>query len=146
MYFDPLLKSRNIVEAALPAEDEKDATQVPVTVAPLVGHAGQMGVPLLTVLAHHLAVVVGVLLEEPLCIVVPIDVDLGEGVVGGGLDAALVHARLQPGHDELEAVALFHLLHQLVRVELAAHHQDQVLATTKGELSTKQQYPSSLDK
>jgi len=93
-----------------------------------------VGVAFLAVLAHHLAVVVGVLLEESLRVVVAIDVDLGESVVGGRLYAALVYAGLEPGHDELEPVALLHLLHQLVRVELAPHHQNQVLPEEEGRV------------
>ena len=62
--------------------------------------------------------------EESFRVVVAVDVDLGEGVVGGGLGAALVDAGLQPGQQELEAVAILHLLHQLVGGELAPHHHD----------------------
>ena len=74
-----------------------------VTLAPLVGHTGQVGVPLLTVLAHHPAVVVRVLPQEALRVVVAVDVDLGQGVVGGRLLAALVDAGLQPGQKQLQS-------------------------------------------
>ena len=62
-----------------------------------------MGVPLLAVLAHHPAVVVGVLPQEALGVVVAVDVDLGQGVVGGRLLAALVDAGLQPGQKQLQS-------------------------------------------
>lgn len=68
--------------------------QLLVTLSSLVGHAGQVGVSLLAVLAHHPAVVEGVLPQEALGVVVAVDVDLGQGVVGGGLLAALVDASL----------------------------------------------------
>jgi len=74
-----------------------------VTLPPLVGHAGQVGVPLLAVLAHHAAVVEGVLPQEALGVVVAVDVDLGQGVVGGRLLAAIVDARFQPGQQELQS-------------------------------------------
>lgn len=60
--------------------EEEQATDIDeflVTLSSLVGHAGQVGVPLLTVLAHHAAVVVGVLTQEALRVVVAVDVDLG---------------------------------------------------------------------
>lgn len=68
--------------------------QLLVTLSPLVGHAGQVGVSFLTVLSHHAAVVEGVLPQEALGVVVAVDVDLGQGVVGGGLFAAFVNASL----------------------------------------------------
>ena len=49
--------------------------------AAFVGHARQMRIALLAVFADHSGVVVGVLLQEPLRVVVGIDVDLGESVV-----------------------------------------------------------------
>ena len=49
-----------------------------VALSPLVRDTGQVGVPLLAVLAHHAAVVVGVLPQEALGVVVAVDVDLGD--------------------------------------------------------------------
>jgi len=66
--------------------------QLLVTLSSLVGHAGQVGVSLLAVLAHHAAVVEGVLPQEALGVVVAVDVDLGQGVVGGGLFATFMNA------------------------------------------------------
>ena len=45
------------------------------------------------------------LLEESLWVVVGVDVDLGQGVVGGRLVGALVDTGLQPGQDQLQPVA-----------------------------------------
>jgi len=70
--------------------------KVQVTLAPLIGHAGQVRVPLLTVAAHHRTVVEGVLLQKALRGVVAVDVDLGQGIVGSGLLAAVMNAGLQP--------------------------------------------------
>ena len=61
-----------------------------VTLSSFVGHTGEVGVSLLTVLAHHAAVVVGVLPQEALGVVVAVDVDLGQGVVGSRLLATFV--------------------------------------------------------
>ena len=50
----------------------------------------------------YLAVVILVLLEKPLSIVVGVYVDLGDSVVGCGLDGAFVHAGLEPGEGQLQ--------------------------------------------
>ena len=63
-----------------------------------------MGVSLLAVLPHHAAVVERVLPQEALGVVVAVDVDLGQSVVGGRLLAALVDTRLQPGQQQLQSV------------------------------------------
>lgn len=49
-----------------------------------------MRVPLLTVAAHHAAVVEDILPQEALSTAVAVDVDLGECVVGGRLLIALL--------------------------------------------------------
>lgn len=67
-----------------------------VTLSSLIGHTGQVRVPLLAVLSHHTAVVVGVFPQESLGVVIAVDVDLCQGIVGSGLLAALVYTRLQP--------------------------------------------------
>lgn len=68
--------------------------QLLVTLSSFVSHAGQVGVSFLTVLAHHAAVVIGVLPQKALGVVVAVDVDLGQGVVGGGLFAAFMNTSL----------------------------------------------------
>lgn len=60
-----------------------------------------MGVPLLTVAAHHAAVVVGVLPQEALSAVAAVDVDLGECIVSGRLLTAFVTPGLEPGKQQL---------------------------------------------
>ena len=68
-----------------------DSDQLSITVAPLVSFAGQMGVSLLTVLAHHLAVVVLVLHQEPFSIVVGVYVNFCNRIVCCWLYASLMH-------------------------------------------------------
>ena len=65
--------------------------------------------------------------QESLRVVVAVDVDLGERVVRGRLGDALRDARLEPGQQQLEAVALLDLLDEFVGRELAAHDQDELL-------------------
>jgi hypothetical protein len=69
--------------------------EVFVALSPLVGNAGQMGVPLLTVATNHTAIVELVLAKVALRIVVTVDVDLGEGVVGGRLLYSFMDTRLK---------------------------------------------------
>ena len=71
-----------------------------VTLSSLVGHTGQVGVSLLAVASHHSAVVERVLLQKAFRRVVAVDVDLCQGIVGGGLFAAFMDARLQPRQQE----------------------------------------------
>lgn len=61
-----------------------------------------MGISLLTVLAHHTAVVVGVLSQEPLRVVVAVNVDLGQGVVGCRLLTTFMNTSLQPRQQQLQ--------------------------------------------
>lgn len=62
-----------------------------------------MGVSLLTVLAHHAAVVEGVLPQEALWVIVAVDVNLSQGVVGCGLLAAFMDTSLQPRQQQLQS-------------------------------------------
>ena len=75
-----------------------------VALPPLVGHAGKMGVPLLAIAPHSATVVILVLPQEPLRVVVGIDVDLCQGVVGGRLLLSLVDPALQPRQQQLQSV------------------------------------------
>ena len=109
-----------------------DGNELAVAVAALVRHACQVGVALLAVLAHNLAVIILVLLQEALSVVVGVYVDLSDCVVSGRLQGPLVYARLQPRQDQLQSVSLLDLLDEFVRVELAAHHQDEVLDDVLG--------------
>ena len=77
--------------------------------AALVRDAGQVGVALLTVLADHGAVIVGVGGQEVLGVVVAVHNDLAQRVVHGRVGAALRHQVLQEGVQQLQPVALLHL-------------------------------------
>ncbi len=87
-----------------------------------------MRIALLAVLADHLTLVELVLPQELLGIQVAarVDVDLGEGVVDGGVLGALLHPRLQQRQHQLHAVPLLHLEHELVNAELPAHGHDRL--------------------
>ena len=102
-----------------------DFDQFTVALAALVGHAGQMRIAFLAVFAHHAAVVEAILLEEALGVVVAVDVNLGQGIVGGWFHRSFVDARLEPGQQQLEAVSFLNLLDQLVGRELTADDHDQ---------------------
>ena len=69
--------------------------EVFVTLSPLVGDTGQVGVPLLTVATNHAAVIELVLAEVALWVVVAVDVDLGEGIVSGRLLHSLMDTGLK---------------------------------------------------
>ena len=80
-----------------------------VTLAALVRHAGKVGVPLLAVLAHNEAVVVGVGGQEVLGIVVGVHNDLAQRIVHSRVVAALTHQVLQERVQQLQPVALLDL-------------------------------------
>ena len=50
-----------------------------------------------------------ILSEEPFSIVVAVNIDLGNGVVGGRLGAAFMDTCLQPGQDQLQPVSFLNL-------------------------------------
>lgn len=66
--------------------------QLLVTLSSLVRHTGQVGVSLLAVLSYHTAVVVRVFPQEAFRVVVAVNVDLCQSVMGRGLLAAFVDA------------------------------------------------------
>lgn len=74
-----------------------------VTLSSLISHTGQMGVPLLAVLAHHATIIIGVLSEEALRVVVAVDVDLSQGIMGSRFLTALVDTGLQPRKKQLQS-------------------------------------------
>ncbi len=76
--------------------------QLLITLPPLIRHTGQVRVPLLTILAHHLRVVELVLPEVPLRVVVGINVDLGQCVVSGWFLHSLVDTGLQQREQQLQ--------------------------------------------
>ena len=65
-----------------------------------------MWISRLTVLSNDLAVVVLILAQEPFRIVVAIDVDLGERVVGRRFDAPFVDSSLQPRQKKFQSVMM----------------------------------------
>lgn len=74
-----------------------------VALSSLICHTSQMGVPLFAVLAHHTTIIVRVLSEEPLRVIVAVDVDLSQGIVGSGLFTSLMNTGLQPGQQQLQS-------------------------------------------
>mmetsp|Transcript_25740 Transcript_25740/g.76640 ORF Transcript_25740/g.76640 Transcript_25740/m.76640 type:complete len:1065 (+) Transcript_25740:1273-4467(+) len=90
----------------------RDVDELLVAGAPraLVGGVGQVRVAVLAVLADHGGVVERVALQEGVGLAVRVDEDLGHGVVQVGVLVALGGARLQPRHQDPEAVPLLHLL------------------------------------
>lgn len=97
-----------------------------------------MRIALLAVLADDAAIVELILLQELLRVVVRVDVDLGESVVHGRIVGALVNAGLEPGQQELHAVALLDLFDELVDAELTAHRHDHLLDLILGAVDVEQ--------
>lgn len=75
-----------------------------VTLATFISHTGKVGVPLLTVLANHGAVIVLILPQEAFWVVVTVNIDLGECIVCGWFYTALMNTGLQPWQKQLQAV------------------------------------------
>ena len=80
-----------------------------ITLSPLIGHTGQVGVPLLTVATNHAAVVELVLTEVALWVVVAVNVDLGQGIVSGGLLHSLMDTGLKQRQKKLQPVTKMQL-------------------------------------
>lgn len=74
-----------------------------VALSSLIGHTGQVRVSFLAVFPHHTTVVVRVFPQEAFWMVVAVDVDLGQGIVGSWLLTALVDTRLQPWQQQLQS-------------------------------------------
>lgn len=74
-----------------------------VTLSSFIGHTGQVGVSFLTVFAHDTTVVVGVLPQEALGVVVAVDVDLGQGIVGSRFLTTFMNTSLQPRQQQLQS-------------------------------------------
>lgn len=75
-----------------------------VTLSSLIGHTGQVRVSLLTVFSHHAAVIERVFPQEAFRVVVAVNVDLGQSIMGGRLLTAFMDARLEPGQQQLQSV------------------------------------------
>mmetsp|Transcript_5001 Transcript_5001/g.13054 ORF Transcript_5001/g.13054 Transcript_5001/m.13054 type:complete len:1209 (-) Transcript_5001:895-4521(-) len=97
-----------------------------VALATLVSDARQRGIALLAVLANDAAVVVRVGGKEVLGIVVRVDRDLAKRVVHVRVGGSLLHELLQKSAEQLEAVALLHLVAQRLDGQKTANGQDEV--------------------
>ncbi len=73
-----------------------------ITLSSFISHTGQVGISFLAVLANHTAVVVGVLPQETLGIVVTVDVDLCQSIVGSRFLTAFMNTGLKPGKQQLQ--------------------------------------------
>lgn len=62
-----------------------------------------MRVSFLTVFPHHTAVVVRVFPQEAFWVIIAVNVDLGQGIVGSWLLTALMDTRLQPWQQQLQS-------------------------------------------
>lgn len=67
-----------------------------VTLSSLICHTGQVRVSLLAVLSHHTAVIVRVFPQEAFGVVIAVDVDLCQGIMGSRFFTTFVDTRLQP--------------------------------------------------
>lgn len=74
-----------------------------VTLSSLICHTSQMGVPLFAVLAHHTAIIVRVLSEESLRVIVAVDVDFCQGIVGSRFFTPLMNTSLKPRQQQLQS-------------------------------------------
>ena len=97
-----------------------------ITLATFVSNTGQVRVPLLAILSNNLAVVVLVLTQEPLWVVVRVNVDFGEGIVSGWFIDTFVDTGLQPRQKQLQSVSLLDLFNELVCGELTSDDHDQL--------------------
>lgn len=65
-----------------------------VTLSPLISYAGHVRVPLLAITPHDSAIIELVLAEEPLWVVIRVNVDLGQGIMSGWFLNPLMDPRL----------------------------------------------------
>ena len=93
----------------------------------LVGNEGEVRVTVFAVSTNNSAIIELVGQEELLGVVVAVDVDLHESVVGGGFLVALGDTGLEPGQKEPQAVPLLNLGDQLLDGAKIAHSHHQVL-------------------
>lgn len=68
-----------------------------------------------------------ILLQEGLGIVVAVDVDFSQGIVQSGIGSACLDARLEPGKDQLQTVALLDFVDKFVDREVASNRSQEVL-------------------
>jgi len=104
-----------------------DRDEFVVTEALCVRDVGKVWIPLLAEFTNYQWFVKVVLLQERLGVVVAVNVDLGQGVVHGGILRASLDPSLQPGEDQLEPVPLLDLVNQFVDGEVAGDRSQETL-------------------
>ncbi len=109
LYFILLLIALNLVWKSLFMNKHTNIDEFLVALSSLIGHTGQVRVSFLTVFPHHPAVVERVFPQEAFWVVVAVDVDLGQGIVGSWLLTALMDTRLQPWQQQLQSAEDRHL-------------------------------------
>lgn len=99
-----------------------DVDELIITLAPgpLVRGEGQMGVPVLAIMADLFRIVERIVDQELLRVLIGVDFDLGQGIVDGGELIPLCHAGIQPVLQHSETVAFFKFFNQLVHGAVAS--------------------------
>ena len=87
----------------------------------------EVWVPLLAEFTDDQRLVKIVLLQERLRVVVAVDVNLGQGVVHGGILRAGLDPGLQPWQNQLESVPLLDLVYQFVNGEVSRDGSQETL-------------------
>jgi hypothetical protein len=104
-----------------------DRNKLVVTEALCVRNVGEVWIPLLAEFTDDQRLVKVVLLQERLGVVVAVDVNLGQGVVHGGILRAGLDPSLQPGEDQLEPIPLLDLVNQFVDGEVSRDGSQEAL-------------------
>ena len=92
-----------------------------------VRNIGKVWIPLLAEFTDDQWLVKVVLLQERLGVVVAVNVNLGQGVVHGGILRAGLDPSLQPGEDQLEPIPLLDLVNQFVDGEVSGDRGQETL-------------------
>jgi len=104
-----------------------DCDKLVVTEALCVRNICEVWVPLLAEFTDDQGLVEVILLQERLGVVVAVDVNLGQGVVHGGILRSGLDPSLQPGKDQLEPVSLLDLVNQFVNREVSRDGSQETL-------------------
>lgn len=73
-----------------------------IALSTLISHAGQVRVPLLTVLANNATVIIRILTQESFWVVVAINVYFGQCIVSCRLFTTLMNSCFQPGQKQFQ--------------------------------------------
>ena len=98
-----------------------------VTEALCVRDVGKVWIPLLAEFTDDQWLVKVVLLQERLGVVVAVNVNLGQGVVHGGILRTGLDPSLQPGEDQLEPIPLLDLVNQFIDGEVSRDRSQETL-------------------